>query len=131
MSNGYNGGNRNGYSGNRGGGSGGNYRGGGGGYQGRGQGQGQGQRKDMSGSIRRNFDKQTDKQPDKKGSAMIAGRLYFVSVWDNGDYEKISFTAADDAQNSRSQQQSNRGPQQGGDQGMYGNAPDLNDEVPF
>ena len=54
------------------------------------QGQGQAQRKDNTGSMRRNTEKQNDKQPDYKGSVLVAGRLYFISGWDNGDYYKLA-----------------------------------------
>lgn len=121
-------GNRQGGSGYRGGGGGGGYRGNtGGSYQGKSQGH-QGQRKDNTGSMRRNHDKQNDKQPDFKGSVLVAGRLYFLSAWDNGDYFKLGLTAADEANQSRPQQAPSRG------QGQFqqGNIePDLDDNVPF
>lgn len=126
-------GNGNGY-GNRQGAS--NYRGnsGGGGNrqftpraQGAGQGQGQAQRKDNTGSVRRNHEKQNDKQPDYKGSVLIAGRLYFMSQWDNGDYMKVSVTPADEANQSRPQS----APSRGAPQGNFGEDMDLNDQVPF
>lgn len=126
-------GNGNGY-GNRQGAS--NYRGnsGGGGNrqftpraQGAGQGQGQAQRKDNTGSMRRNHEKQNDKQPDYKGSVLIAGRLYFLSSWDNGDYMKIAVTPADEANQSRPQS----APSRGGYQQQGGADPELDDNVPF
>ena len=93
------------------------------------QGQGQAQRKDNTGSMRRNTEKQNDKQPDYKGSVLIAGRLYFLSAWDNGDYMKIAVTPADEANQSRPQSAPPRGgPQQ---QGNFGEEMDLNDQVPF
>ena len=121
----------NGY-GNRQGGNG--YRGGGGGYGNRSaapraQGQAQGQRKDNSGSMRRNHDKQNEKQPDFKGSVMIAGRLYFLSAWDNGDYYKLAVTPADEANQSRPQSAPARG-QGGGFQQQGGGDPNL-DDAPF
>jgi hypothetical protein len=121
----------NGY-GNRQGGNG--YRGSGGGYGNRSaaprpSGQAQGQRKDNSGSMRRNHDKQNEKQPDFKGSVMIAGRLYFLSAWDNGDYYKLAVTPADEANQSRPQSAPARG--QGGGYQQGGHDPSLNDDVPF
>lgn len=95
--------------------------------QGAGQGQGQAQRKDNTGSMRRNHEKQTDKQPDYKGSVLIAGRLYFLSSWDNGDYMKIAVTPADEANQSRPQS----APSRGAPQGNFGEDMDLNDQVPF
>ena len=93
------------------------------------QGQGQAQRKDNTGSMRRNHEKQNDKQPDYKGSVLVAGRLYFLSAWDNGDYMKIAVTPADEANQSRPQSAPPRGgPQQ---QGNFGEEMDLNDQVPF
>lgn len=95
-----------------------------------GAGQGQAQRKDNTGSMRRNHEKQNDKQPDYKGSVLIAGRLYFLSSWDNGDYMKIAVTPADEANQSRPQSAPSRGaPQQ--QQGGFGEDMDLNDQVPF
>lgn len=91
-----------------------------------GAGQSQAQRKDNTGSMRRNHEKQSDKQPDYKGSVLIAGRLYFLSSWDNGDYMKIAVTPADEANQSRPQSAPSRGaPQQ------YAGEPDLDDQVPF
>lgn len=91
-----------------------------------GAGQGQAQRKDNTGSVRRNHEKQNDKQPDYKGSVLIAGRLYFLSQWDNGDYMKVAVTPADEANQSRPQSAPSRGaPQQ------YAGEPDLDDQVPF
>ena len=95
--------------------------------QGAGQGQGQAQRKDNTGSMRRNHEKQTDKQPDYKGSVLIAGRLYFLSSWDNGDYMKIAVTPADEVNQSRPQS----APSRGAPQGNFGEDMDLNDQVPF
>ena len=93
------------------------------------QGQGQAQRKDNTGSMRRNHEKQNDKQPDYKGSVLVAGRLYFISGWDNGDYYKLALTPADEANQSRPQSAPPRGgPQQ---QGNFGEEMDLNDQVPF
>ena len=93
------------------------------------QGQGQAQRKDNTGSMRRNTEKQNDKQPDYKGSVLVAGRLYFISGWDNGDYYKLALTPADEANQSRPQSAPPRGgPQQ---QGNFGEDMDLNDQVPF
>ena len=93
------------------------------------QGQGQAQRKDNTGSMRRNHEKQNDKQPDYKGSVLVAGRLYFISGWDNGDYYKLALTPADEANQSRPQSAPSRGgPQQ---QGNFGEDMDLNDQVPF
>lgn len=101
--------------------------------QGAGQGQAQ-QRKDNTGSMRRNTEKQNDKQPDYKGSVLIAGRLYFLSSWDNGDYMKIAVTPADEANQSRPQSAPARGgypQQQQGNAGNFGEDMDLNDQVPF
>lgn len=131
-------GNNNGY-GNRQGSSG--YRGntGGGGnrqFTPRTQGAGQDQaarqaRKDNTGSMRRNHEKQTDKQPDYKGSVLIAGRLYFLSSWDNGDYMKIAVTPADEANQSRPESAPSRGIGLQQRQGNFGEDMDLNDQVPF
>ena len=101
------------------------------------QGQGQAQRKDNTGSMRRNTEKQNDKQPDYKGSVLVAGRLYFISGWDNGDYYKLALTPADEANQSRPQSAPSRGgypqqqQQQQGNAGNFGEDMDLNDQVPF
>jgi hypothetical protein len=60
---------------------------------------------------------------------MIAGRLYFLSAWDNGDYYKLAVTPADEANQSRPQSAPARG--QGGGYQQGGHDPSLNDDVPF
>lgn len=120
--------------GNRQGGNG--YRGGGGGYGNRSaapraQGQAQGQRKDNQGSFRPNTNKTGPNSPAFKGSVMVSGRLYFVSVWDDSapEYFSIKFTAADEANQSRPQSAPARG-QGGGYQQQGGGDPNL-DDAPF
>ena len=54
------------------------------------------EQKDNEGTLFVN-DKQSDKQPDKKGSAMIDGKEYWVSAWDNVSqngkaYQKLKYT---------------------------------------
>ena len=95
------------------------------------QGQGQGQRKDNQGSFRENQNRNSPQSPKFKGSMMVAGRLYFVSVWDDHapEYYSIKVTSADEANQSRPQSAPPRGgPQQ---QGNFGEDMDLNDQVPF
>jgi len=126
-------GNGNGY-GNRQGSSGYRNNAGGGGYRqftprAQGAGQGQGQRKDNQGSFKENPNRNGPNSPKFKGSMMVAGRLYFVSVWDDHapEYFSIKVTAADEANQSRPQS----APSRGGYQQHGGVDPELDDNLPF
>lgn len=115
------------------GGGGGGYGGGNrqGGYSrgGGGGGGGGGQRsapKDMVGSIRENKQRTSPNSPHMKGSIMIAGRKYWLSLWHQDVTEgqdpwmKVTATASDEDQ-SRPQAAPQRG------QG----APMTDDDIPF
>lgn len=121
------------YGNNRGGGYGGGgnrgYGGGGGrsggSWGGRSQGGDKPQRKDNTGSMRPNDKKTSPNSPDLKGSVMVAGRLYFISGWDNDGYIKLAVTAADEVNESRPTQAPSRG------EAPRRADPALDDDVPF
>lgn len=100
-----------------------------------GAGQGQGQRKDNTGRFQPNQNMSGPNSPHFKGSAMISGRMYYMSVWDNTDresgvqYFKVGFTPIEEANQSRPQSAPSRGAPQR--QGNFGEDMDLDDQVPF
>jgi hypothetical protein len=61
--------------------------------------------KENTGSLFGNPKKETDSQPHKKGDALVAGKMYWVSAWENVSpggvhYQSLKFTLKEERSNT-------------------------------
>jgi len=80
------------------------------------------EQRDNSGTLFKNEKREKDSHPNATGKAMIGGVMYYVSAWtkkgSKGPFQSLSFKPVEERIRG--------GLREGG-----GNAPGLDDEIPF